>query len=251
MRFFIAILVLFAACGQPGKLEEKVQTIDLSYMNWACDCDCECANWATQDDIKKFGDSTDTLIKLSVFVISADSTQKLPDSLGHDGDVLRFTGRFDAEPGLPANIDYGDLPPEKARIFRYTKYQIVNRDYHLYWRTPDTMMIDTRSAVFYTPDSLQMEKRMWSVGERYFRMGMDDYLVTMNEAAEYLESVKIPVVVAKEKRFLAFKNQSGLVKLIDTDTLPDLWGIYFFDLVREPKLVEITNAAEGYKSFFK
>jgi hypothetical protein len=251
MRFLTIIFIFLASCSLPGTEAEKDQTIDLAYMGWACDCDCKCAIWATQEDVKKFGDNTDTLVKLSVFLLPADSTLHLPDTLGRPGDVIRLTGKFDKEEGLPENIDYGDLKPEKARIFRFTRYEIVERDYHLYWKTPDTMMIDKRSAVFYTPDSLQMERRIQQIGEDTFRMGMGDYLQIMNEAATYLESAKLPLVFANEKRLLIFKNEKGLVQMINTDTLPDMWGIYLFDPSRQSKFIDIGEAEKEYKAYFK
>lgn len=247
MRFIALILFFLAACSQ----EKKDQSIDFAYMGWACDYDSGCAAWATQKDVKKFGENYDTLQKLSVFIIPLDSTLGLPDTLGRPGDIIRLTGKFDKEEGIPENIDYSDLKPDKARIFRFTKYEIVERDYHLYGKAPDTMMIDKMSAVLYTPDSLRREKRIQLLGEKTFRISTDDYSQLMNEAAEYLESVKLPTIVAEEKRILVFKYENGSVQTINTDTLPDLWGIYLFDAKRPPKYIDITEAEKEYKAYFK
>ena len=68
----------------------------------------------------------------------------------------------------------------------------------------DTLIIDRKVAVFYQPDSMQMEKRMQQVGEADFRAGMDDYIYYINTSAEYLNKQNINEIDAKNKKFLKF-----------------------------------------------
>lgn len=120
---FAALLVaLYLA---PNKLEYREQTIEVSYIAWACDC----ANWATLADIKKYQrESRDTLAKLSIFIEPADASVALPDTIGFNGDVVKLTGRFYAKKGFPKGYQSSEYP-DKARVFRYTHYKILESQY--------------------------------------------------------------------------------------------------------------------------
>lgn len=115
----------------------------------------------------------------------------------------------------------------------------------------DTLVIDKRAAVFYGPDSLRMEKRMKEVGEENFRVGADDYLFYMHLSYDFLDSLKLPVLETKEKKLLKFMTNDGKLHLIKLDTLPELWGIYFFDPAKQPKTVDMTNIEDEYQRYFK
>lgn len=120
----ILFILLLFSCSAP--VEEKEQTIELSYIAWACDC----ANWATLEDIHKFSDNIDdTLAKLSVFIEPATPGIKLPDTLGYNGDIIKFTGHFHKEKGVPAGY-HSFEPVEKASVFRYTSYTVIKSNHH-------------------------------------------------------------------------------------------------------------------------
>ena len=119
------ILLLLSCSTKSNKLDTKVQTIELHYITWAC----ECANWATASDIEKYSDNVgDTLADLSMFIEPADSSIILPDTISYNGDIVRFTGQFYNDKGFPKNFK-SDHRPDKARVFRYTKYQIIKSNY--------------------------------------------------------------------------------------------------------------------------
>ena len=42
-----------------GGLEDKTQTLELTYIAWACDC----ANWSTKEDLEKYSEN----VKSAVF----------------------------------------------------------------------------------------------------------------------------------------------------------------------------------------
>lgn len=89
--------MLLMGCSnfQSKELEGNTQTVELVYIAWACDC----ANWATPNDIEKFRENEDSLAKRSAFIEPADKTLNLPDTLGYNGDVIKFTGQFYAGKG--------------------------------------------------------------------------------------------------------------------------------------------------------
>jgi hypothetical protein len=132
IRLFL-ILFLFSCSNQPATplaenespLEKKEQTIELSYTAWACDC----ANWATADDIHKFSDNIDdTLAELSVFIEPAISSLELPDTLGCNGDIVKFTGHFYKEKGFPEGY-HSFEPVDAARVFQYTSYSVIKSNH--------------------------------------------------------------------------------------------------------------------------
>lgn len=131
MRTVFALLlltILSCSSSKKGGLEPQVQTLELHYIAWACDC----ANWATQEDIEEnphnYGDS---LAMNCIFVEPANSSLALPDSLHYPRDVIRFTGQFYRDKGFPKNY-YSFQDPEPARVFRYTSYVVVRSNYKDY-----------------------------------------------------------------------------------------------------------------------
>jgi len=114
-----------------NELEEQEQTLELQYIAWACDC----ANWATHDDIKYYHDNIENdsmdlnfLANQSIFIEPARKSLKLPDTLGYSGDIIKFTGHFYKKKGFPKGYrSYQN--PDEARIFCYTEYQVVKSNY--------------------------------------------------------------------------------------------------------------------------
>lgn len=125
MKFLlISILTVGLISCSTNSLDEKTQTIELSYIAWGSDC----ANWATRDDIKKYNDSGDTLADLSIFIEPADNSLILPDTLGYNGDLIQFTGQFYKSKGFPKGYSSNEMP-DKSRVFRYTKYKVIESNY--------------------------------------------------------------------------------------------------------------------------
>jgi len=108
-----------------NSLNEKVETVELIYIAWACDC----ANWAIKDDLINYSENIgDSLANYCLFVEPANQSLKLPDTLGYSGDVIRFTGQFYKEKGFPK--DYISFEnPDEARIFKYSDYKVVKSNY--------------------------------------------------------------------------------------------------------------------------
>ncbi len=108
-----------------NQLEGTSQNLELSYIAWACDC----ANWATEADIRSTGENQDSLSHKSVFIEPADSSLALPDTLGFSGDLIRFTGQFYKEKGYPKKYPLTEMKVEKAKVFRYTGYTVLRSNY--------------------------------------------------------------------------------------------------------------------------
>jgi hypothetical protein len=106
------------------ELGDTVQTLDLRYVAWAC----QCANWVKVNEHGKYQEGG-RLAERSIFVEPADSTLNLPDTIGYSGDVIRFTGQFYKDKGYPKNYPVTEMNPEKANVFRYTEYKILSSGY--------------------------------------------------------------------------------------------------------------------------
>jgi hypothetical protein len=133
MKFIFTLFIscfLFSCSEQPSEqsrnskeeeLMSEEQTIELTYIAWACDC----ANWATTEDMKKFsGSDPDSLAERCIFLEAAADSIEFPDTMDYNGDLFRFTGRFYNEKGFPKGYKSGE-PVDEARVFRYTSYKLI------------------------------------------------------------------------------------------------------------------------------
>lgn len=118
------ILFLLSCSAQQNRLDSKVQTEEFHYIMWAC----ECANWATQEVITKYQD-TGKLSDHCVFIEPADTSLTLPDTLGYNDDIVQFTGQYYINKSYPKGYVKSEQEVDKARVFRYTSYKIIQSNY--------------------------------------------------------------------------------------------------------------------------
>lgn len=120
-------LIWVTSChNQPTKLSGKTETIQVSYVNWACDC-------ADYIETKFYQDNSDYEAKEEdcIYIEPANPSLKIPDNYfdnGHFENHLRLTGQFYIDKGVPNT--YGRKTPEKpekAKVFRYDKFEIVKK----------------------------------------------------------------------------------------------------------------------------
>lgn len=126
----IILTLIFASCSldKKGGLEKEVQTLELNYIAWACDC----SNWATDEILEKYSENIgDTLAYKSIYIEPANNSLELPDTLGYSNDRIKFTGQFYNEKGFPKEYSSAQEPDE-ARVFRYTNYEVVISNYKNY-----------------------------------------------------------------------------------------------------------------------
>lgn len=117
--------------------------------------------------------------------------------------------------------------------------------------TTDTMVVDKNTAVYYIPDSNQMEKWKMKVGEKDFATVADDWSAYMNSSSEYLKTTTLPVQDASGKKVLKFVKADKSVTLVGLDTLSNFWGYYLFSTSKEPEFADIIMMEESYKKYFK
>ncbi len=111
--------------SKQNSLSKKEEIIELRYIAWACDC----ANWATEEDLEKYsGNFDDSLAYHSIFIEPANQSLALPDTLNYGNDVIRFTGQFYTKRGFPKGYK-SHQDPDKARVFRYDTYEVIESNY--------------------------------------------------------------------------------------------------------------------------
>lgn len=115
----------------------------------------------------------------------------------------------------------------------------------------DTLVVDKTSAVYFIPDSNQMEAWKKKVGEQDFATVADDWSSYMNGASEYIQTTTTPVIDASGKKVIVFVKQGGGMTAVGLDTLSNYWGYYLFDPAKEPHYADITMIQEAYKNYFK
>ena len=105
---------------EPRTLSPKEETITVTYVNWACDC-------------ADFADLKNTRGEISedscIFIEPADTSLIVPRTYydrDHFSKALQLTGHYYLHKGIPRSYDQKTPEkPVKARVFRYTKLQMV------------------------------------------------------------------------------------------------------------------------------
>jgi hypothetical protein len=112
---------------KPGKLNTNIETIEVSYVNWACNC----PDFIETKYYKQNLDY-DTKEEDCIFIEPAYDSLKVPESFyieDHFNHVLKLTGNFYAGKGIPESYEKktDGEKPDRARIFRYYKIEIVEK----------------------------------------------------------------------------------------------------------------------------
>ena len=109
---------------RPTKLSSITETIEVNYINWACDC----ANFI-ETKYALNDPNYETREQDCIFIEPANAKLKLPERYfekDHFEKKLRLTGQVYLKKGIPRF--YEQKTPEKpalARVFRYTKFEMV------------------------------------------------------------------------------------------------------------------------------
>lgn len=107
----------------------------------------------------------------------------------------------------------------------------------------DTIKIYDPAAVFYSPDSLQLEKIKSVTTARIFNGSMHEYFYLMRNAHFVLRKYypKLKIIEAKNVRYLLFTRADNSMDCIDLDTKNDAYGLFIFNSKKAPELVDMAN----------
>ena len=134
--------------------------------------------------------------------------------------------------------------------FKEKKVQEANASskVHLIIKKPpssfsDTIIINTRSAVFYNPDSLQLIK-IKSVNEKnIFDMLTHDCHYQMQNARQVIKKYwpQVQIIETSKARYLLFVKEDKKQVFIDLNGKNDICGLYLFDGKKDPILADMPN----------
>ena len=107
----------------------------------------------------------------------------------------------------------------------------------------DTMQIDFSAAVFYHPDSLQLEKIKELTDSAIFEATMHEYFFQMRNARISIKRdwPQLKIVEAKNIRFLLFKEKDNDSTYIDLNTKNDSHGLFLFQPGKKPHFADMMN----------
>ena len=108
---------------------------------------------------------------------------------------------------------------------------------------PDTLIINFPSAVFYKPDSLQLSRIKALTDTMVFDGSMHEYFYQMRNARIVLKKnwPLVSIIESEKCRYLLFIKKDGTREYIDLDTKYDTHGLFVFDGIKSPVMVDMTN----------
>ncbi len=116
----------------------------------------------------------------------------------------------------------------------------------------DSLTVDFPAAVFYSPDSLQLEKIKSITDPRTFEGSTHEYFYLFKNAhaviRKYYPWVKI--IDAKNVRYLLFENAGKSAVNVDLDSKADAYGLYIFDGNKAPLLADMANVDTDLGFYF-
>ena len=116
----------------------------------------------------------------------------------------------------------------------------------------DTLTINLPAAVFYHPDSLQLEKIKAITDTMVYEGTMHDCFYQMRNSRFVLKKYypRIKIIEVKNARFLLFEKTGGEKEYIDLNTKNDPCGMFIFDGQKAPRLVDMTNIESELGFYF-
>jgi hypothetical protein len=107
----------------------------------------------------------------------------------------------------------------------------------------DTIMIEYPAAVFYNPDSLQLQKIKNAMNAMDFEGTMHECFYQQRNARRVIREQypNIKIIETTKARYLLFKIKGTTLELIDLDTKNEPCGMIVFDGKKKPIPVDMTN----------
>ena len=117
----------------------------------------------------------------------------------------------------------------------------------------DTLKIKVEAAVFFCPDSVQLEKVKDTLDTSVYKAIMHDYFYQVRNGRKVVRESRpaLTIIDAQNYRYLLFINRDNSRKCIDLNTKGDLYGILLFDGKKDPVLVDMPNIKTALSFYFK
>ena len=115
----------------------------------------------------------------------------------------------------------------------------------------DTLLVKNKAAVFYYPDSLQLEKIKAVSGNGVFEASMHEFDSQLRVSHKALKEQwpGVQVIEATSSRYLRFVSP-GKDILVDLDTKGDVYGLIVFTPGKDPQQIDMMNADSQLYYYF-
>jgi hypothetical protein len=116
----------------------------------------------------------------------------------------------------------------------------------------DTLVINVPAAVFFNPDSLQLEKIKEITKKNEFETEVHNNFYLMRNARIVMKQYwpKIHIIETSKNRYLLFVKANNTKTCIDLNRKGDMSGIFLFDGEKEPELADMMNIDTALGFYF-
>ena len=116
----------------------------------------------------------------------------------------------------------------------------------------DTLKINFSAAVFYYPDSLQLEKIRSITDAGVFEGSMHEYENLMRNAHLVIkrDMPNLKIIEAKKARYILFIRADKKRDCLDLDTKIDPYGLFLFNRQKPGELVDMANIESELGFYF-
>ena len=117
----------------------------------------------------------------------------------------------------------------------------------------DTLKVKNLSAVFFKPDSIQLNKMKGITDSIVFISMQHDCFFQMRNSSIIIKKYypQVKTIEAKKVRYLLFEMKNGAKEIIDLDSNYDPCGVYLFDGIKKPVLADMPNIETALGNYFR
>lgn len=117
----------------------------------------------------------------------------------------------------------------------------------------DTLIINSICALFYNPDSLQLNKIKGLLKKEEYETEVHNCFYLMRNARIVIKQYwpQIHIVETSRARYLLFIKADKSKTLIDLNAYTDMCGIILFDQKKAPELIDMMNIDTALGFYFK
>ena len=116
----------------------------------------------------------------------------------------------------------------------------------------DTIKITSSAAVFYSPDSMQLEKIKAITDTMTFEGTMHDCFYQVRNSRNILNKSykQVQILEVKNARYIAFEKINGEKEYVDLNSQNDPCGLFIFNGNKSHRLVDMTNIETELNFYF-
>ncbi len=117
----------------------------------------------------------------------------------------------------------------------------------------DTHIIAGPAAVFFAPDSLQLEKIKAVTEKMDHESNVHDCFFQVKNARSVIKKYwpQVKIIEPAKVRFLLFVSTDKHTRLTDLDAINDMCGLLLFNGIKEAEIADMTNIDTALRQYFQ